>query len=512
MERQGEGFWVIMRPMEKAPTPEQPHAEKGTLKGTIFEEIKDKQGRVVGYKSSSRDRKKVVLSEGSRKPVPGTSYEVRIVEDTNPDDPMNGQYVVELVSGQKTQLTSDEWQKVEHEVGEAESATRLAQQASAALYRETGIPKDERIQKAVDSSEGDKKRSGRSRLIRSMQEQEELSTAEATQILGDENSPHHELVDLRRSNLVAALREDHRLESEREGLLEEESEILKSTKESGDAFSHSALREIDTEMQNLDTGKEKLLQSTPEAYYGLHLKELKGYKESLDEKRLVETPYVKERAEDIYAHLRGGKPVLVYGHLGSGKTELAMQVARDYIGKDALVISGSKTMSLAELYGHQVLQLDTVSPDALTRFATEVEDVFKKWEDQNAEASEEQKNRMHDTILQTYLTKLQKGTITDFFLGPVYRAMDEGRPLIIDEVNAIPHEILISLNHILTRKVGDEVLVQQDSGKTITIKEGFGVLMTGNLNQGQEVYVDRQDMDPAFLSRLYKLEYDYLPQ
>jgi len=36
--------------------------------------------------------------------------------------------------------------------------------------------------------------------------------------------------------------------------------------------------------------------------------------------------------------------------------------------------------------------------------------------------------------------------------------------------------------------------------------------MTGNLNQGQEKYLERQDMDPAFLSRLYKLEYDYLPQ
>lgn len=499
-----------MSPMEKMPGSDQPNAEKGVLKGTVFEEIKDKQGRVVGYKSSSRERKKVVLSPDSPIPLPGIPYEVRIIGDTNPDDPMSGEYSVVLISGQKSQLSAAEWQQVEREVGAAEDATRLAQQASAALYRETGVPKEERIQNKADSVEG--RRSGRSRLIRSMQGQEELSTAEATQILGDEDSPHHELVDLRRTNLVTALREDHQLEAEKEELLDEEVEVLKSVKESGDAFSHSALREIDTEMRGLDAKRDELLQSTPEAYYGLHLKQLKEYKESLDEKRLVETPYVRERAEDIHAHIRGGKPVLIYGHLGSGKTELAMQVARDYIGKEALVISGSKTMSLAELYGHQVLQLDAVSTDALTKAANEVEAVFKKWEEQHKESTEEEKNRVHDTVLQTYLTKLQKGTVTDFFLGPVYRAMDEGRPLIIDEVNAIPHEILISLNHILTRKVGDEVLVQQDSGKTITIKEGFGILMTGNLNQGQEVYVDRQDMDPAFLSRLYKIEYDYLPQ
>ena len=87
--------------------------------------------------------------------------------------------------------------------------------------------------------------------------------------------------------------------------------------------------------------------------------------------------------------------------------------------------------------------------------------------------------------------------------------MDDGRPVIIDEVNAIPHELLISMNHVLTRKVGDEVNVQQNSGSAITIKDGYGVMMTGNLNQGDERYVDRQDMDPAFLSRVYKIEYDY---
>jgi hypothetical protein len=119
---------------------------------------------------------------------------------------------------------------------------------------------------------------------------------------------------------------------------------------------------------------------------------------------------------------------------------------------------------------------------------------------------------MHSTILQTYLTQLKSGTISDYFLGPIYRAMEEGRPIIIDEVNAIPHEILISLNHILTRRPGDVVSVQQDSGRQVAVKNGFGVLMTGNLNQGQERYVGRQEMDPAFLSRLYKVDYDYPPQ
>ena len=114
--------------------------------------------------------------------------------------------------------------------------------------------------------------------------------------------------------------------------------------------------------------------------------------------------------------------------------------------------------------------------------------------------------------MQTYLSQLEGGTVSDFFLGPIYKAMEEGRPVIIDEVNAIPHEVLISLNHILTRKVGDKINVQQDSGKEVEIQDGYGVMMTGNLNQGEEKYIERQDMDPTFLSRLYKIEYDYLPQ
>lgn len=212
------------------------------------------------------------------------------------------------------------------------------------------------------------------------------------------------------------------------------------------------------------------------------------------------------------AHIAANKPVLIHGHLGSGKTELAMHIAKNYIGKEALVVSGSKHTSLAEIYGHQILAIDKINKSELDGFTREVEHKFNEWLEENKEADENDKNRAHDRILQTYLTQFKGGTISDFFLGPIYRAMEDGRPVIIDEVNAIPHEILISLNHILTRKAGDKVNVQQDSGKIVEVREGFGIIMTGNLNQGQEKYIDRQDMDPAFLSRLYKIEYDYLPQ
>lgn len=356
-----------------------------------------------------------------------------------------------------------EWPKIEQNVNEAEKAGRKSHKASRVLRSETGISKKERQEK---TGEEILQKSKRERVAGKALEREKAFEQEATEMLGEENSPERALVNFRKSELAKALRYANALKKQRDELLQEEVEILEGIEESPGGEEQEALAEISAKLEDNSKMKEEMMKISPEAYFGLHLQELKEYKNNLEEGKIVETDYVKKQAEDIIEHVRAGKPVLIYGHLGSGKTELAMHVAKKYIGKEALVISGSKHTTLAELYGHQVLKVDEKTGS----------------------------------------------TISDYFLGPIYRAMEEGRPVIIDEVNAIPHEVLISLNHILTRKIGNEVNVQQNSGSIVRVKEGFGIIMTGNLNQGQEVYVDRQDMDPAFLSRLHKIEYDYLPQ
>lgn len=362
------------------------------------------------------------------------------------------------------QLSPDQWQEVEKDVNAAEEAQRISRRASAELSKETGIPKKEREEEETNDRVLDA--TSTPRATEKALEREAIFAHQAKEILGSEGSPQRSLVQLRKENLIAALREEATIAKERENLFQEETAILAKITKQPTGAQQDALEEIRSDMKSLDEHRQQILESTPEGYFGLHLKELKEHKADLEIGRIVETPYVKQQAEDIVAHLRANKPVMIYGHLGTGKTELAMHVAKNYIGKEALVISGSKHTSLAELYGHQILAVD----------------------------------------------KESGATVSDFFMGPIYRAMDEGRPVIIDEVNAIPHEVLISLNHILTRQVGEKINVQQDTGRTVEIKKGFGITMTGNLNQGQERYIDRQDMDPAFLSRLYKIEHDYLPQ
>jgi MoxR-like ATPase len=326
------------------------------------------------------------------------------------------------------------------------------------------------------------------------------------------------LIALRRKNLRTAIEKATAIDAEGEKLREQEKEIILGIEGQPSSAEITALRRVRGYIEGNRERREELYDSSPEAFYGLHLQELRAYKKKAETRRIIETPYVRRQAEDIATHLQADRPVLIYGHLGTGKSELALHVASEYILKDrepaqgALVISGSKNMALAELYGHQMLSVDSVAGDDLDMFTKEVEEKFEEWKAGHGSASEGEKDRAHDRILQAYLTKYKGGTISKFFLGPIYRAMREGRPIIIDEVNAIPHEILISLNHILTRRVGDVMEVQQDSGEMVEIKPGFGVIMTANLNQGQARYVDRQELDPAFLSRLYKIEHDYLPQ
>lgn len=520
-----------------------------------FTEQKDKKGVVIGYVSSAPGRKQIKLTaipDGKVKIDTKKSYNVKIVGDSDPEDQFSGYYLALIDTDE-----IPDWEKSEDVVGNAEVSQRELRKTKRILYKETGLTDEERSEKTDDEiiAEAD-----RPRVAKKALETEGTQEKVLDEVLGDDGSFERQFIDFKLDNLRKALKTNAELEKKISALQKQKQAVLDGISGEPSGVELDVVEEIDAEISKAELNLEQLTKSSPEAYYGLNLKRLKEYKRDLLEGKIVETPYVEDKIEDVVSHIRAGKPVMIYGHLGSGKTELALHVARNYIlanrpdideavqteflewaksnpdasedekkvkldqidsaRRSALVVSGSKNMSASELYGHQILDIEKIKREELDAFVKDVEDLYQKWLEENkdrlvslseSEAGEE-RSRAHDRFLQTYLTQFKSGTISDFFLGPIYRAMSEGRPIIIDEVNAIPHEILISLNHILTRKPGDQINVQQNSGTAITVKNGYGVIMTGNLNQGENKYVDRQDMDPAFLSRLHKIEYDYLPQ
>ena len=335
---------------------------------------------------------------------------------------------------------------------------------------EGGLDQAEPVERKRRLAVREKKHEGNPEIAANLDSEAKALATEVAEIMGDEGSPERALNSLQWTNLSKAIKEHRKNELEREQLVKQESELLESINEAeGKGLpvrgKRSALLKIREGLSKLEKAETELETSSPEAFYGLHILELKDLKEQ-SKGKIVETPYVKRQAEDIFAHIQTGQPVMIYGHFGTGKSELAIHVSQKYLKKEPLVISGRKDIAPDEIYGHQKLSVDRET----------------------------------------------KATISEFYMGPIYRAMKEGRPLIIDEVNAIPHEVLISLNHILTRRVGEEVDIQMDSGERVTIQEGFCIIMTGNLNQGQEQYIAREDMDAALLSRIHQVEYDYLPQ
>ena len=219
------------------------------------------------------------------------------------------------------QIPSQAWQQAEKNINKAERANRKGARASSLLHEKTWVTKEKRRKKPPELP------AEKNRVLTVAQEREQTLEKEVKQLLGEVGSLERSLVVLQKKNLIAALREDRSLTKRRRELTEEENAILENLDTPGGS-GLEALEDIRTELNAVTNEYEMLVQSSPEAFYGLHLKELKEYKKELKHGRIVETPYVQNKAEDIVAHLQANRPVLVYGHFGSGKTELAMHVAR----------------------------------------------------------------------------------------------------------------------------------------------------------------------------------------
>ena len=296
------------------------------------------------------------------------------------------------------------------------------------------------------------------------------------------------------------------------------------------------------EYKKLHEEYKKILFSSPEIYYWKKITQLKEMKDTLDgEGRIVETPYVKEIMEMIDADIRNGRPVFVHGELGSGKTELAKHICRrmylqkhlerwekenpkpQYPGeiddwtarrekeKTPFIISGHKNMDIAPLLGSRGMEVsEKPSPEEQSRI---IEEAVEKFENDEIKLGKKTTDTQKESLRKAYQEGFKNFVEVRAVLGQFYEAMRQGRPIILDEINAIPHSILIALNDLLQAKPGNTIVPMIPGAESFKVQDGFVVLATGNWKpEDGKAYIGRQLIDAAFLSRFGITSYDYLPQ
>lgn len=102
--------------------------------------------------------------------------------------------------------------------------------------------------------------------------------------------------------------------------------------------SNSATRYRVDCIKKLERELGNLLESSPEAWEFYHKRQLIIDIENQRQQRLITVPYVVKAKQKIIDSLNMGLPVYIVGHLGSGKTQLAIEAARKALAVTLLSI------------------------------------------------------------------------------------------------------------------------------------------------------------------------------
>lgn len=176
---------------------------------------------------------------------------------------------------------------------------------------------------------------------------------------------------------------------------------------------------------------------------------------------LLMTDQMKRVIKEALPSLMAGKPALFVGETGGAKTALAEYISHQYFGVEPEFISAYGDVNSYQLMGKQELR------------------------EQNS------------------------ASVSEFMPGPIVRAMEQGRPLILDEINAMPPEILKRLNKVMQLRPGDTFTIQEDSGRQVVVQSGFCVMATANEKSKRYKGVD--DLSVEFQNRfganIYRVRY-----
>lgn len=242
------------------------------------------------------------------------------------------------------------------------------------------------------------------------------------------------------------------------------------------------------------------------------------YSDSFQKDHIVEFPSVKEVVNLGLEALRNRLPFTLAGHLGSGKTEVARHIAKLYMIEKGMIregesfesayerlqpefFSGSEESSVYDLIGK--LKIKRGSEKEWSSKNT-VELVQKYTEDMRLQGVALDTDRVLERVLSSVV---QGGDVeTVFNYGPLGRALRDGRPIIIDEINMIPPQVLGRINDIAIKSVGKPIILQENGDETFHIDPGFAVLSTFNVGRQ---YRGTQEWNVAQANRWTGPKVDY---
>lgn len=176
----------------------------------------------------------------------------------------------------------------------------------------------------------------------------------------------------------------------------------------------------------------------------LHRREIRRIQRNLQRYNFAETESHTALIREVLPDLIQGAPVLFQGETGSGKTQLARYISERYIGKKPVVISINEQIKESQIMGSRGLEAGQ----------------------------------------------------TVFQYSEFVKALRDGTPVILDEVNLMPHEFAGILHELLQKRMGD-VWVHPTTGEKILIQAP--IFATANLKS--ERYRQRYELDPATIRR-----------
>ena len=256
---------------------------------------------------------------------------------------------------------------------------------------------------------------------------------------------YKERFEKQKATLVKALEYEH-AQKELDAITSAEQKLTTLFEKVGRApgpIERKKIADLATRKQELEQAV-KSFELDPATIDMLQRREIRGMQRDLERYSFAETESRTELIREILPDLLQGAPVLFQGETGSGKSQLAKYISERYLRKEPTLIPIQEQIKESQITGRVGL----------------------------------------------------KGGETVFDYSEFVKAQKEGRPIILDEVNLMPHEFAGMLHDLLQKRVGD-VWKHPVTGEEIPIRAP--IIATANLKS--ERYKQRYELDVATLRR-----------